>query len=156
MKSCSQLWSLLAFLRNLSPPSSEPTLSQVRNQRWKQVASRAILLLILRCWRWKRRTPPKHRLAFNVLHDVISQKIEPFITTSRLALLTAVVMKGSIITTSCSSHCCGYGRTFHNHSCEKSKAYHNVSTAFKIWNSSRSEKTVCRILHFIIVCSNLC
>jgi hypothetical protein len=38
-----------------------------------------LVRLILRPWRWRRHVPPKHRLIFNGLHDVISQKIEFFI-----------------------------------------------------------------------------
>jgi hypothetical protein len=32
--------------------------------------------LILRPWKWRRHVPPKHRLTFNGLYGVISQKIE--------------------------------------------------------------------------------
>jgi hypothetical protein len=37
---------------------------------------------ILRSWRFKRHFPPKCRLTFNGLYDVISQKTELFITTA--------------------------------------------------------------------------
>jgi hypothetical protein len=37
---------------------------------------------ILRLRRWRRHVPPKHRLTFNGLHGVISQKIELFIITA--------------------------------------------------------------------------
>jgi hypothetical protein len=38
--------------------------------------------LILLSWRWRRRVPQKHRLTFNELHSVISQKIQLFIATA--------------------------------------------------------------------------
>jgi hypothetical protein len=38
--------------------------------------------LILWPWRWRRYAPLKHRLTFNWLHGVISQKIALFITTA--------------------------------------------------------------------------
>jgi hypothetical protein len=34
--------------------------------------------LILKPWRWRWHVPPKHRLAFNGLHGVISQNLELF------------------------------------------------------------------------------
>jgi hypothetical protein len=37
---------------------------------------------ILWSWRWRRYVPPKRRLAFNELHDILSQKTELFITTA--------------------------------------------------------------------------
>jgi hypothetical protein len=37
---------------------------------------------ILRPWRWRRYVPPKCRLTFNELHDIISQKTVLFITTA--------------------------------------------------------------------------
>jgi hypothetical protein len=39
--------------------------------------------LILRPWKWRRYAPPKHRLAFNGLHCVISQKIALFNNQAR-------------------------------------------------------------------------
>jgi hypothetical protein len=36
----------------------------------------ALVSLILRLWRWRRYVPPKRRLTFNGLYDVISQKVE--------------------------------------------------------------------------------
>jgi hypothetical protein len=48
--------------------------------------------LIRRQWRWKRRIYPKHRLTFNILHGVTSQKTELFITTAvRTSNPTSVV-----------------------------------------------------------------
>jgi hypothetical protein len=38
--------------------------------------------LILRPWRWRRHVLPKRRLTMNVLHGVMYQKIEFFITTA--------------------------------------------------------------------------
>jgi hypothetical protein len=47
--------------------------------------------LILRPWRWRRYVPPKRRLTLNRLHDVISKKIEIFITTGvRTSIPTAL------------------------------------------------------------------
>jgi hypothetical protein len=36
--------------------------------------------LILRSWRWRQHVPLKHQLSLNGLHDIISKKIELFIT----------------------------------------------------------------------------
>jgi hypothetical protein len=43
--------------------------------------SRFLSQLILLPWRWRRHIPPKLRLTFTVLHGIISQRIEHFITT---------------------------------------------------------------------------
>jgi hypothetical protein len=44
--------------------------------------SRCYLYRHIRPWRWRRYSPPKLRLTFNGLHDVISQMIVLFITTA--------------------------------------------------------------------------
>jgi hypothetical protein len=41
-----------------------------------------LLGLFFRPWRLRRYVPPKRRLTFNGLHDVISQKVVLFITTA--------------------------------------------------------------------------
>jgi hypothetical protein len=65
-------------------------ISRARNQLEKQVIS-----LILRPWRWRRHAPPKRRLTFNGVHDVISQTTElfkrPCVYTRRF--LEALVMQ---------------------------------------------------------------
>jgi hypothetical protein len=38
-------------------------------------------------WKWRRHVPRKHRLTFNRLHSIISQKIELFITHCMLRIL---------------------------------------------------------------------
>jgi hypothetical protein len=49
-----------------------------------------LVSLILRPWIWKRHVPPKHRLTFNRLYSIISQKIELF--SSRASLRNTVVL----------------------------------------------------------------
>jgi hypothetical protein len=51
------------------------------NQAKHQRETRWHAWLILRSWRWARHVPAKRRLTFNGLHNVISRKIELFITT---------------------------------------------------------------------------
>jgi hypothetical protein len=63
------------FRRHISSPSSGSKNTQSKLclpsvSRW------FLALFILRTWRWRRHIPPKHRLTFNGLYDVISQNIK--------------------------------------------------------------------------------
>jgi hypothetical protein len=58
-----------------------------------RLLSRCFLVwLILRLWRWRWSVPPKRRLSFNGLHEVISQKIVLFIPTAVTNLGPTCVM----------------------------------------------------------------
>jgi hypothetical protein len=58
-------------------------ISRARNRSAFHLLSCCFLFawLILRPWKWRRHVPPKHRLTFNGLHGVISQKTVLFAST---------------------------------------------------------------------------
>jgi hypothetical protein len=70
------------FRRNISPPSSGSKNKLSKKAAWKQVASRA--RLILRPWRWRQYVPPKRRLTFNGLHG--SENLKSYIKTHCLRI----------------------------------------------------------------------
>jgi hypothetical protein len=49
--------------------------SHMKETRSLLASSRFLAWLIFRPWRWRRNVPQKHRLTFNGLHGVLSQKI---------------------------------------------------------------------------------
>jgi hypothetical protein len=74
---CSPLKVNRTFLRNISPPSSGS-----KNKLCSACYLLSIWfldLLIIRSWRWRQYVAPKHRLTFNGLYGVLSQKMwDPF------------------------------------------------------------------------------
>jgi hypothetical protein len=57
---------------------------EARSQRESMRQAEGLLGLFIQFWRWTRHVPPKRRLTFNGLHDIISQRIEFFIEITSL------------------------------------------------------------------------
>jgi hypothetical protein len=67
-----------------------------------QVVRRALLF---RSWKWRRHVPPKHRLTFNGLHGVISQKTALLIIIFTEFVLSVKLYGLRYVATKSKSHC---------------------------------------------------